>query len=72
MADRNLIPNRAVAVFHPDKKVVIELVLAFVFVMLVMQIYSDLQEPELTNRVVMSETGEMVLEENIPNSKYVR
>lgn len=53
------------------RAVVIELVLALVFVMLVTQIYSDLQEPELTNRVVMSETGEMVPEENIPNSKYV-
>ena len=53
------------------RALVIELALAFVFVMLMTQIYSDLQEPELTNQVVMSETGEMVLEENIPNRKYV-
>lgn len=53
------------------RAVVTELVLAFVFVMLTTQIWGDLQEPELTNRVVMSETGEMVLEENIPNTKYV-
>ena len=53
------------------RAVVMELVLAFVFVMLTTQIYGDLQEPELTNRVVMAETGEMVLEENILNSKYV-
>lgn len=53
------------------RAVVLELVLAFVFVMLTTQIWGDLQEPELENRVVMSETGEMVLEENIPNSKYV-
>jgi len=53
------------------RAVVTELALAFLFVMLTAQIYGDLQEPELTSRVVMSETGEMVLEENIPNSKYV-
>lgn len=53
------------------RAVVVELVLAFVFVMLMSQIYADLQEPELTNRVVMTETGEMELEEDIPNSKYV-
>ena len=53
------------------RAVVLELVLALVFVMLMTQIWSDLQEPEKTNRVAMADTGEMVLEENIPNSKYV-
>lgn len=56
---------------NKTRAVVIELVLALVFVMLTTQIYGDLQEPERTSRVVMSETGEMVLEEDIPNSKYV-
>ncbi len=56
---------------NKTRVVIIELVLAFIFVMLVTQIYADLQEPELTSRVVMAETGEMVLEENIPNKKYV-
>ncbi|MCM1174429.1 MAG: ABC transporter permease [Blautia sp.] len=53
------------------RAVVTELALAFVSVMLMTQIYADLQEPELTSRVVMEETGEMALEENIPNSKYL-
>lgn len=53
------------------RAVVLELVLALVFVMLTTQIWGDLQEPEMTNRVVMADTGEKVLEENIPNSKYV-
>lgn len=56
---------------NKTRAVVTELVLALVFVVLTTQIYGDLQEPERTNRVVMSETGEMVLEEDIPNSKYV-
>ena len=53
------------------RAVVVELVIAFVFVILITQIYRDLQEPELTNRVVAAESGEMEIEENIPNSKYV-
>lgn len=53
------------------RAVVLELVLALVFVMLMTQIWSDLQEPEKMNRVAMADTGEMVLEEYIPNSKYV-
>lgn len=47
------------------------LVLVFVYVMLMTQIWADLSEPELTSRVVMSEAGEWEVEENIPNSKYV-
>lgn len=56
---------------NKTRAVVVELVIAFVFVILVSQIYRDLREPELTSRVVVSETGEMEIEENIPNSKYV-
>lgn len=50
---------------------VIGLVLVFVFVMLMTQIWADLEEPELISRVAMSEAGEWEVEENIPNSKYV-
>lgn len=53
------------------RTVVIGFVFVFAFVMLVTQIWSDLAEPELTSRVVMSEAGEWKVEENIPNSKYV-
>jgi len=53
------------------RAIIVELLLAIVFVMLTSQIYADLQEPELTSRVVMTETGGMELEENIPNRKYV-
>lgn len=50
---------------------VVELLLVLVFVMLMSQIWSDLQEPEFTNRTIISESGELVVEENVPNSKYV-
>ncbi|MCM1154174.1 MAG: ABC transporter permease [Roseburia sp.] len=50
----------------------VSLVLVLVFVILVTQIYGDLAEPELTDRMVMSpESGELELEENIPNSRYI-
>lgn len=44
---------------------------ALVFYMLLSQIYADLQQPELTNRVIYSATGELQIEENIPNRKFV-
>ncbi|MCM1251992.1 MAG: ABC transporter permease [Clostridium sp.] len=50
---------------------VVGLLLVLVYVMLMSQIYADLQQPERTSRVVMTQTGEMELEEDIPNSKYV-
>lgn len=56
---------------NKTRAVVIELVVALVFVILTTQIYKDLQEPELTSRVVLSESGEMEVEEDIPNRKYV-
>lgn len=56
---------------NKTRAVVVELLIAFIFVILVSQIYKDLQEQERTDRVVLSETGEMEIEKNIPNSKYV-
>lgn len=56
---------------NKTRAVVVELLIALIFVILVSQIYKDLQEQERTDRVVLSETGEMEIEKNIPNSKYV-
>ena len=56
---------------NKTRAVVIGLVLAFVYIMLMTQIWSDLSEPERTSRAVMSETGELEIEQDIPNSKYV-
>lgn len=56
---------------NKTRAVVVELLIAFIFVILVSQIYKDLQEQERTDRVVLSDTGEMEIEKNIPNSKYV-
>ncbi len=56
---------------NKTRAVVVELLTALVFVILITQIYKDLQEPELTSRVVLSESGEMEIEENVPNSKYL-
>ena len=56
---------------NKTRAVVVGLVLVFVYIMLMTQIWSDLSEPERTSRVVMSETGEMEIEQDIPNSKYV-
>lgn len=53
------------------RAVVVGLVLVFVYVMLMTQIWADLSEPERTNRAVLSEAGELEIEEDIPNSKYV-
>lgn len=50
---------------------VVGLVLVLGYVMLMTQIWADLSEPERTNRTVISETGELEIEEDIPNSKYV-
>jgi len=34
-------------------------------------IFNDLQQPEFTSRAVLTETGELQIEEGMPNSKYV-
>ncbi|MBD5453264.1 MAG: ABC transporter permease subunit [Lachnospiraceae bacterium] len=56
---------------NKTRAVVVGLVLVFVYVMLMTQIWSDLAEPERTSRAVLTETGELEIEEDIPNSKYV-
>lgn len=50
---------------------VVGLVVVFVYVMLTTQIWADLSEPERTSRAVVSETGELEMEQDVPNSKYV-
>lgn len=50
---------------------VVGLLLVFVYIILMTQIRGDLMEPERTSRAVMSETGELKIEQDIPNSKYV-
>lgn len=50
----------------------VSFVLVISFFVLIMQIYGDLAQPELTSRAVFSsETGELQMEENIPNPRYV-
>ena len=56
---------------NKTRAVVVGVVLVFAYIMLMTQIWSDLSEPERTSRVVMSETGEMEIEQDSPNSKYV-
>lgn len=48
-----------------------EIILVAVFLILTSQIYSDLAEPERTNRVIMTETEGYQVEENIPNPKHI-
>lgn len=50
---------------------VVELLLVFVSVVLLTQIFGDLSQPERTNQVVMRADGTMEVEENVPNPKYV-
>lgn len=50
---------------------VVGLVVVFAYVMLTTQIWADLSEPERTNRAVVSETGELEIEQDILNTKYV-
>ena len=56
---------------NKTRAVVVGLLLVFVYIMLTTQIWADLSEPELTNRAVLSETGELEIEQDVPNSKYV-
>lgn len=49
----------------------VSFILVIVFFILMMQIYGDLAQPELTSRTVISEDGEVQEEENIPNPRYV-
>lgn len=49
----------------------VSFVVVIVFFILTMQIYGDLAQPELTSRTVITEDGEMRVEENIPNPRYV-
>lgn len=50
---------------------VVELLLVLAFIILMTQIWADLQEARMTSRAVVSENGEMEIEENVPNRKYV-
>ena len=57
---------------NKTRSAIISMVLAFILVLGGMYVYGSLQEPEFTSRMVMLEDGRFELQENIPNSKYVR
>lgn len=52
------------------------LIISFVFALAIiiggMYVYSALQEPEFTTRMVMQEDGSYLRQEGIPNSNYIR
>ena len=52
------------------------LIISFVFALVIiiggMYVYSALQEPEFTTRMVMQEDGSYLRQEGIPNSNYIR
>ncbi len=48
-----------------------EILVAAVFLILTLQIYGDLTQPEYTNRTALTQEGGFQVEENIPNPKYV-
>lgn len=56
---------------NKTRAMVIGLFAVLALYILMTQIYGDLQQPEQTDRVVSSETGELQIEENFPNRKYV-
>lgn len=53
------------------RSAVVSLIVALFLFIAGITIYNDLQQPEFTGRAVLTETGELQIEEGIPNSKYV-
>ncbi|MBO5228265.1 MAG: ABC transporter permease [Lachnospiraceae bacterium] len=49
----------------------VSLIVAMLLFIAGITIFNDLQQPEFTSRAVLTETGELQIEEGIPNSKYV-
>jgi len=49
----------------------VSLIVAMLLFIAGITIFNDLQQPEFTSRAVLTETGELQIEEGMPNSKYV-
>lgn len=52
------------------------MIISFVFALVIiiggLYVYSALQEPEFTTRMIMQEDGSYLRQEGIPNSNYIR
>lgn len=57
---------------NKSRSLIISFVFALVIIIGGMYIYSALQEPEFTTRMVMQEDGSYLRQEGIPNSNYIR
>ncbi len=57
---------------NKSRSLIISFVLALVIILGGLYIYSALQEPEFTFRMVMQEDGSFLRQEGISNSKYIR
>lgn len=57
---------------NKSRSLIISFVFALVIILGGLYIYSALQEPEFTARMVMQEDGSFLRQEGIPNSKYIQ
>ena len=57
---------------NKSRSLIISFVFALVIILVGLYIYSALQEPEFTFRMVMQGDGSFLREEGVPNNKYVR
>lgn len=57
---------------NKSRSLIISFVFALVIILGGLYIYGTLQEPEFTTRMVMQEDGSFLLQEGVPNSKYIR
>ena len=57
---------------NKSRSLIISFVLSLVIILGGLYIYSALQEPEFTSRMVMQEDGSFLRQEGIPNSNYIR
>ena len=57
---------------NKSRSLIISFVFALVIIIGGMYVYSALQEPEFTTRMVMQEDGSYLRQEGIPNSNYIR
>lgn len=57
---------------NKSRSLIISFVFALVIIIGGLYVYSALQEPEFTTRMIMQEDGSYLRQEGIPNSNYIR
>lgn len=57
---------------NKSRSLIISFVFALIIIIAGLYVYSTLQQPEFTTRMIMQEDGSFLLQKGVPNNKYIR